>query len=194
MTSGNKIRSVLLAGVGGQGTLSASDIMCMVIMETGLDVKKSEVHGMAQRGGSVTSHVRYGDKVYSPLAGLGTVDVLVAFEKMEALRYLNYLNPAAAIIINSDEIYPPAVNLGELPYPEEIVPFLKSKFKLTKEIDASGLAREAGNVKTANVVLLGAISNLMAISPSIWEEVIKGYFPEKLVKVNLNAFQSGRNA
>ena len=194
MTSSNRTKSVLLAGVGGQGTLSASDIMCMVIMEAGLDVKKSEVHGMAQRGGSVTSHVRYGDKVYSPLAGLGTVDLLVAFEKMEALRYLNYLNPAAEIIINSDEIYPPAVNLGDLPYPEEIIPFLKSKFKLIKEIDASGLARKAGNVKTANVVLLGAISNLMAISPSIWEEVIKRYFSEKLVKVNLTAFQSGRNA
>jgi indolepyruvate ferredoxin oxidoreductase, beta subunit len=194
MTSSNRIKSVLLAGVGGQGTLSASDIMCLVIMEAGLDVKKSEVHGMAQRGGSVTSHVRYGDKVYSPLAGLGTVDLLVAFEKMEALRYLNYLNLTASIIINSDEIYPPAVNLGDLPYPKEVVPFLKRKFKLIKEIDASGLAKGAGNVKTANVVLLGAISNLMAISPSIWKKVIKGYFPEKLVKVNLNAFQSGRNA
>jgi len=190
----NEIKNVLLAGVGGQGTLRASDIMCMAIMEAGLDVKKSEVHGMAQRGGCVTSHVRYGNKVYSPLAGLGTIDLLVAFEKMEALRYLNYLTPDATIIVNADEIYPPAVNLGDFPYPEEIISFLKSKYKVIKEIDASGLAREAGNVKAANVVLLGAISTLMNISPSIWEDVIRKSFPEKLVKVNLKAFQSGRNA
>jgi indolepyruvate ferredoxin oxidoreductase beta subunit len=190
----NEIKNVLLAGVGGQGTLRASDIMCMAIMEAGLDVKKSEVHGMAQRGGCVTSHVRYGNKVYSPLAGLGTIDLLVAFEKMEALRYLNYLTPDATIIVNADEIYPPAVNLGNFPYPEEIISFLKSKYKLIKEIDASELAREAGNVKAANVVLLGAISTLMNISPLIWEDVIRKSFPEKLVKVNLKAFQSGRNA
>jgi indolepyruvate ferredoxin oxidoreductase beta subunit len=149
---------------------------------------------MAQRGGCVTSHVRYGNKVYSPLAGLGTIDLLVAFEKMEALRYLNYLTPDATIIVNADEIYPPAVNLGNFPYPEEIISFLKSKYKLIKEIDASELAREAGNVKAANVVLLGAISTLMNISPLIWEDVIRKSFPEKLVKVNLKAFQSGRNA
>ena len=190
----NEIKSVLLAGVGGQGTLRASDIMCLAIMEVGLDVKKSEVHGMAQRGGCVTSHVRYGKKVYSPLAGLGTIDLLVAFEKMETLRYLNYLTPDATIIVNADEIYPPAVNLGDFPYPEEIISFLKSKYKVIKEIDASGLAREAGNIKAANVVLLGAISTLMNISPSIWEDVIRKSFPEKLVKVNLKAFQSGRNA
>jgi indolepyruvate ferredoxin oxidoreductase beta subunit len=190
----NEIKSVLLAGVGGQGTLRASDIMCMAIMEAGLDVKKSEVHGMAQRGGCVTSHVRYGNKVYSPLAGLGTIDLLVAFEKMEALRYLNYLTPDATIIVNADEIYPPAVNLGDFPYPEEIISFLKSKYKLIKEIDASGLAKEAGNVKAANVVLLGTISTLINISSSIWEDVIEKSFPEKLVKVNLKAFQLGRNA
>jgi indolepyruvate ferredoxin oxidoreductase beta subunit len=190
----NEIKSILLAGVGGQGTLRASDIMCMAIMEAGLDVKKSEVHGMAQRGGCVTSHVRYGKKVYSPLAGLGTIDLLIAFEKMEALRYLNYLTPDATIIVNTEEIYPPAVNLGDFPYPEEIIPFLKSRYKLIKEIDASDLAVSAGNIKAANVVLLGAISNLMDISSAIWEDVIMKSFPEKLVQVNLNSFQSGRSA
>ena len=187
-------RSILLAGVGGQGTLRASDIMCLSIMETGLDVKKSEVHGMAQRGGCVTSHVRYGQKVYSPLAKLGNIDLLVAFEKMETLRYLNYLTRDATIIVNADEIYPPAVNSGDVPYPEDIISFLKSNYNKVREIDATALAEKSGNAKAANIVLLGAISNLMDIPPSIWEGVIKKAFPEKLLKVNLTAFQKGRHA
>ena len=187
-------KSILLAGVGGQGTLRASDIMCLAMMETGLDVKKSEVHGMAQRGGCVTSHIRYGQKVYSPLAKLGSIDLLVAFEKMEALRYLNYLTKDAIIIVNADEIYPPAVNSGDVPYPPDVISFLKSNYNQVKEIDATALAKKSGNVKAANVVLLGAISNLMDISLSIWEGVIKNAFPEKLVKVNLAAFQKGRDA
>ena len=189
----NDVKSILLAGVGGQGVLRASDIMCMAIMEAGLDVKKSEVHGMAQRGGCVTSHVRYGQKVYSPLAKPGGIDVLVAFEKMESLRYLNYLSADAAIIVNSEEIYPPAVNFGDAPYPDDAVSFLKNKFKIVQEIDATTLARKAGNIKAANVVLLGAISNLMDIPLPIWEKVITNSFPGKLVKVNLTAFQMGRD-
>ena len=187
-------KSILLAGVGGQGTLRASDIMCLAMMETGLDVKKSEVHGMAQRGGCVTSHVRYGKKVYSPLAKLGSINLLVAFEKMETLRYLNYLTKNATIIVNADEIYPPAVSSGAMPYPEDVISFLKSNYNQVKEIDATALAKKSGNVKAANIVLLGAISNLMNIPPSIWEGVIKKAFPEKLVKVNLTAFQKGRDA
>jgi indolepyruvate ferredoxin oxidoreductase, beta subunit len=192
MTDSN-VKSILLAGVGGQGILRASDIMCMAIMEAGLDVKKSEVHGMAQRGGCVTSHVRYGNKVYSPLAKPGSIDLLVAFEKMETLRYQNYLTKDATIIVNAEEIYPPAVNSGDVPYPEDAISFLKSNYKQVKEIDATALAKESGNIKAANVVLLGAISNLMNISPSIWKGVIKKSFPEKLVKVNLTAFQMGRD-
>jgi indolepyruvate ferredoxin oxidoreductase beta subunit len=168
--------------------------MCLAIMATGLDVKKSEVHGMAQRGGCVTSHVRYGQKVYSPLAKLGSVDLLVAFEKMETLRYLNYLTKDATIIVNADEIYPPLVNSGDAAYPENVISFLKSNYNQVKEIDATAIAKKSGNVKSANVVLLGAISNLMDISVSIWEGVIKKAFPEKLVKVNLIAFQKGRVA
>jgi indolepyruvate ferredoxin oxidoreductase beta subunit len=187
-------KTILLAGVGGQGTLKASDIMCLAMMETGLDVKKSEVHGMAQRGGCVTSHVRYGQKVYSPLAKLGSVDLLVAFEKMETLRYLNYLTKDATIIANADEIYPPVVNSGDVVYPENVISFLKSNYKQVKEIDATALAKKSGNVKAANVVLLGAISNLLDIPLSIWKGVIKKAFPEKLVKVNLIAFQKGRDA
>jgi indolepyruvate ferredoxin oxidoreductase beta subunit len=190
----NDVKSILLAGVGGQGILRASDIMCLAMMEAGLDVKKSEVHGMAQRGGCVTSHVRYGSKVYSPLAKPGSIDILVAFEKMESLRYLNYLKNDGVIIVNTEEIYPPAVNSGDAAYPEDAVPFLQSNYNHVKEIDATELAKKAGNVKTANVVLLGAVSSLLNIQQSLWDDVIRNSFPEKLVKVNLSAFQMGRDA
>jgi len=192
--SDNEVKSILFAGVGGQGVLRASDIICEVIMEAGLDVKKSEVHGMAQRGGCVTSHVRYGKKVYSPLAESGCIQTLVSFEKMEALRYLNLLTKDAAIIVNTEEIYPPAVNLGEASYPEDVISFLKDNYGKVISFDAARLAQKAGNIKTANVVLLGAISNLMNINQSIWENVIKKSFPEKLIKMNLDAFQMGINA
>jgi len=192
--SENEVKSILFAGVGGQGVLRASDIICEVIMEAGLDVKKSEVHGMAQRGGCVTSHVRYGKKVYSPLAESGSIQTLISFEKMEALRYLKLLTKDAAIVVNTEEIYPPAVNLGEASYPEDVISFLKDNYGKVISFDAARLAQKAGNIKTANVVLLGAISNLMNIDRSIWENVIKKSFPEKLIKMNLDAFQMGINA
>ncbi|MDD5343124.1 MAG: indolepyruvate oxidoreductase subunit beta [Smithella sp.] len=192
--SENEVKSILFAGVGGQGILRASDIICEVIMEAGLDVKKSEVHGMAQRGGCVTSHVRYGEKVYSPLAEPGNIQTLVAFEKMESLRYLKFIKKDAVIIVNTEEIYPPAVNMGDAPYPEDVVAFLQKHFGKVISFNAAELAQKAGNIKTANVVLLGAISNLMNIDKSIWESVIKKSFPEKLVKINLIAFQMGIDA
>jgi indolepyruvate ferredoxin oxidoreductase, beta subunit len=194
MNETNDVKSILLAGVGGQGTLMASDIMCLALMDAGYDVKKSEVHGMAQRGGCVTSHVRYGKKVYSPLAGMNSIGLLVAFEKMETLRYLKFLNKDAIIIVNADEIYPPSVNLGDSLYPQNIITFLKGKYNLMKEIDATDLANKSGNIKAANVVLLGAISRLIEIPSFIWEDVITKTFPEKLVAVNLKAFQMGRDA
>jgi indolepyruvate ferredoxin oxidoreductase beta subunit len=190
----NEVKSILLAGVGGQGILRASDIMCMAMMEAGLDVRKSEVHGMAQRGGCVTSHVRYGSKVYSPLAKSGSVDIIVSFEKMETVRYLDYLTKDAVVIVNSEEIYPPAVNLGDAVYPVDIIPHLREKHSTLKEVNAVDLALKAGNVKAANVVLLGLTSIFLEIKEAIWEEVIKKSFPEKLVKINLAAFQMGRTA
>ena len=192
--SDNKVKSILFAGVGGQGILRASDIICEVIMEAGFDVKKSEVHGMAQRGGCVTSHVRYGEKVYSPLAEPGSIQTLVSFEKMEALRYLKFLKKDAAIIVNTEEIYPPAVNMGDAPYPDDVIAFLKDNYGKVIYFNAAELAQKAGNIKTANVVLLGAVSKLMNIDQAIWENVIKKSFPEKLVKVNLAAFQIGITA
>ncbi len=192
--SDNEVKSILFAGVGGQGILRASDIICEVIMEAGFDVKKSEVHGMAQRGGCVTSHVLYGEKVYSPLAEPGTINTLVSFEKMEALRYLKLLRKDAAVIVNTEEIYPPAVNLGDASYPNDVINFLKKNYGKVISINAAGQAKKAGNIKTANVVLLGALSNLMNIDQSIWESVIKKSFPDKLIKMNLDAFQMGINA
>jgi len=190
----NEVKNILFAGVGGQGILRASDIICEVIMEAGFDVKKSEVHGMAQRGGCVTSHVRYGKKVYSPLAEPGSIQTLVSFEKMESLRYLSFLRKDAAIVVNTEEVYPPAVNMGESPYPDDAVEFLQNNYKTVISFDASKLAQKAGNIKTANVILLGALSNHMNIDKSIWERVIKKSFPEKLIKVNLEAFQMGIHA
>ena len=190
----NEVKSILLAGVGGQGILRASDIICEAIMEAGLDVKKSEVHGMAQRGGCVISHVRYGRKVYSPLAEPGSIQTLISFEKMEALRYLKFLRKDAAIIVNTEEIYPPAVNMGDAPYPEDTISFLKKHYGKVISFNAAEFAQKAGNIKTANVVLLGAASNLMDIDQSIWQNVIKNSFPEKLVKINLDAFQMGIDA
>src|SRR5512139_1741707 len=127
------IKSVLLAGVGGQGIIRASDILCLVIMAAGFDVRKSEVHGMAQRGGCVTSHVRFGEKVYSPLSRKGDVDILLSFEKMETLRYLDYLRDEESIVImNTEEFCPPAVNIGDAAYPGDIVETIMEQFRTVK--------------------------------------------------------------
>ncbi len=194
MIKKNEVKSVLFAGVGGQGILKASDIICEVLIAAGYDVKKSEVHGMAQRGGCVTSHVRYGSKVYSPLEKSGNVDILVSFEKMESLRYLQYLRKDSSIIVNSEKIYPPAVNIGASPYPSDIIKNIKSRFALVCEVDAADLAKKAGSVKTSNIVLLGALSKLMNIDRRIWIKIIENSFPEKLVKMNIDAFQMGIDA
>ncbi len=188
------VKSILLAGVGGQGILRASDIIAAALMASGFDVKKSEVHGMAQRGGCVTSHVRYGEKVYSPLAEKGGVDILLSFESLETLRYLDYLKPGARVIINEEEIYPPSVNLGEAEYPKNIVETVRKYFKDVTTVKAGELALQAGNVRTANTVMLGVVSQFMDVSPDTWEEIITSSFPKKLVALNLSAFHLGREA
>jgi len=191
----NSVTSLLLAGVGGQGVLLASDIIGKVMMRAGLDVKKSEVHGMAQRGGCVTSHVRYGRKVYSPIAKEGDVDILVAFEKLETLRYLNLLRTGAKIIINEEEIYPPSVNLGDAAYPVDAAEPVKRRFKDVLILNAPELARKAGNVRAVSTVMLGALSRyLTGVTPEDWKNVIAEEFAEKLVPANLKAFDLGREA
>ncbi len=191
----DSVTSLLLAGVGGQGILLASDIICKVLMKAGLDVKKSEVHGMAQRGGCVTSHVRYGRKVYSPLAKEGDVDILVAFEKLETLRYLHVLKTDGKVIINDEQIYPPSVNLGETAYPVDAADFVRRQFREVLVVNAPELARRAGNSRTVSTVMLGALSRyLPEASREDWERTIGEEFPEKLVPVNLKAFALGRDA
>ena len=186
------VKSILLAGVGGQGILRASDILCLAFMASGLDVKKSEVHGMAQRGGCVTSHVRYGQKVYSPIAKKGDVDILVSFEKLEALRYLDYLKPQATIIINEEEIYPPSVNFGDAKYPENIYDRVSRHFKTVKMINALDLARKAGNIRAVNTVLLGVLSTFLDLKSDLWEKVLQEAFPSKSLEANLKAFNLGK--
>lgn len=184
--------NILLAGVGGQGILRASDILCAVAMYGGLDAKKSEVHGMAQRGGCVTSHVRFGPKVYSPLAKIGTVDFLVAFEALESLRYLTYLKPGGILLVSDEEINPPSVNLGESQYPTHIPEILKQNFTNVHSIPALKVAQEIGNIRTANTVLLGALSRHLPMVPEAWQKSLENAFPGKVLAVNLEAFHMGR--
>ncbi len=188
------VRSILLAGVGGQGIVRASDIISMALMAAGHDVKKSEVHGMAQRGGCVTSHVRYGEKVYSPISQKGDIDILVSFEKMETLRYLDYMKSEGAVIINDEEIYPPSVNLGRDEYPRNVNEIVSRYFKEIKILKATEIAAKVGNFRTVNSVMIGALSSYLDIGMVVWERVFNKSFPEKLVKVNLEAFHIGREA
>ncbi|MGA3208312.1 MAG: indolepyruvate oxidoreductase subunit beta [Syntrophales bacterium] len=195
MKSDGDVRSILLTGVGGQGILRASDILCQVVMEAGLDVKKSEVHGMAQRGGCVTSHVRYGNKIYSPIARKGGVDILVSFEKLETLRYLDFLKPRSGVIISERKIYPPSVNLGSASYPDNIIEIVKKIFKIVKVVNANNMAIEAGDSRTENTALLGVLSSyLRQFDISLWDKVIRRSFPKKAIEVNLKAFHMGRTA
>ena len=194
MRMNKKVKSILLAGVGGQGILRASDILCLVMMEAGMDVKKSEVHGMAQRGGCVTSHVRYGRKVYSPIAKKGDVDILVSFEKLEALRYLDFLKPESTIIVNEKELYPPSVNLGDTNYPDSIIETIRNKYQSVKVVNASDIAIKAGDIRTENTALLGVLSSYLQVNLSLWKKVIHKSFPEKAKEANLKAFRMGRAA
>jgi len=188
----DSVTNILLSGVGGQGIILASDIMAEVFLESGFDVKKSEVHGMAQRGGSVTSHVRYGSKVYSPIIKQGEVDILFSFEELEGLRWLNYVKPDGVILLNNHKINPPAVNLGQMEYPKDIPGIIRKRFDRFHLVDGTKLALEAGNIRAANVVLLGAISNLFEIEEPLWIEVILRHLPPRLHEVNRKAFAMGR--
>jgi indolepyruvate ferredoxin oxidoreductase, beta subunit len=194
----------LLAGVGGQGTILASDVLVNVGLAAGYQAKQAEVHGMSQRGGSVTSFVRWGRRVYSPLVGGGEVDVFLAFEKVEALRNLNQLRPDALALINLAAIEPVTVTSGGQTYPDDET--MQAKITLvTKNViylDGEAVASKLGNIKAANVVLLGALSALMEqagltgseLSADIWLSVITGRVPPKFVELNRLAFNVGRKA
>jgi len=188
----DRVRSILIAGVGGQGVLKASDILSAVIIEAGLDVKKSEVHGMAQRGGCVTSHVRYGTRVYSPLARKGNVDVLLSFEKLETLRYLDYLRDEGRVIINDLEVYPPSVNMGEAEYPGNVIDLVMERVHAVEVIKASEMASNLGDPRMVNTILLGVLSRHMEIPRGTWDKVLRQTFAPKVVEQNIEAFHLGR--
>ncbi len=189
----NGVTNVLLAGVGGQGIILASDIMAEVFLEAGYDVKKSEIHGMAQRGGSVTSHVRFGKQVYSPIIKEGDVDILLAFEELEALRWINHVRSDGVIIMNDHKINPPVVNLGKMSYPENIDKVIRAHSVRLHVLPGTRLAQKAGNIRAANVVLLGALSEQFEIDEDLWMDVILKYLPPKVHLVNRTAFAMGRD-
>lgn len=187
-TSGN----ILFSGVGGQGILLASEITSYALMKAGFDLKKSEVHGMAQRGGSVVAHLKYGSKVYSPLIEPGGADMEVAFELMEALRYLPYLNKDSKVIVNTQMIYPPSVATGIETYPEGIIETLESRGLRVYPIDAFAVAKEVGELRAVNMVLVGALSGFLPVGAEVFHEVINERVKKGFEKVNIMAFDKGR--
>jgi indolepyruvate ferredoxin oxidoreductase beta subunit len=184
--------NILFSGVGGQGILLASEITAYSLLAAGYDAKKSEVHGMAQRGGSVTAQLRFGKRVYSPLIEPGRADIQMAFEMMEAVRYLPYLHPGSKVIVNTQKILPPSVANGQDQYPENVLDHLSEKGITVVQVDAFDIAREVGEVKTANVVMVGALSPFLPVAASLYEEVIRTRVPERFRDVNLKAFAAGR--
>lgn len=190
----NEIKSILFVGVGGQGTILASKLLSEGLMKFGFDVKMSEVHGMAQRGGSVTTQVRFGSKVYSPLIEKGKADVIVAFEKSEAARYIEYLKKDGHLIVNDYEIHPVTVLIGKDKYPENLNERLKAAVYNTIIVDAAKIAEELGNIKAQNVVLLGAVIKALKLDNINWKEAIESVIPKKAIELNLRALTAGMEA
>ncbi len=184
-------KSILLVGVGGQGTILAGKLLTNGLMAAGFDVKMSEIHGMSQRGGSVSSHVRYGEKVYSPVIELGGADVLVSFEKMEALRWLEYLKPDGQIIVNDFAIPSLPMLIGKAKYPEGVLETIKQKVENNVIIDAMSIAKELGNTKVMNIVLLGILIRAMSLESIDWESIIKSDVKSQFVDINIKALQWG---
>lgn len=191
----NKTTSIVLAGVGGQGILLASEILAKAAGFAGFDVKTNEVHGMAQRGGSVIGQIRYGERVYSPLVSRGEATVLMSLERIEALRYAEFLAPDGLAVVNSQVVIPTTVSSGGAVYPENAKEILKQTFKQLIYLDANRIALELGNPKCANVVLLGALSTrLTDISFETWEQGIRECVKPKFIDLNITAFETGAKA
>ena len=184
----------MLVGVGGQGTLLASRILGSVLLSQGYDVKVSEVHGMSQRGGSVVTYIKYGEKIYSPVIEKGEADVIVAFEQLEAARWLPYLKKGGKIITNTQKIAPMPVIMGVQEYPEELIEKIKAKGVDITAVDALSLAEEAGSSRAVNVVLMGLISKTAGFPVEVWEKALEECVPAKALEINKKAFASGREA
>lgn len=187
-----KTTNIALVGVGGQGILLASEVISRAAMLSGSDVKKSEVHGMAQRGGSVVSQVRIGEKVYSPLIPEGETDFLVSFELLESLRYADSLAEGGMALINRQIITPVTVSSGQQPWVEDIEDRIERAFPNNRIVDALQMARDLGNIRTVNMIMTGILSCLLEIEQSIWEQAVMELVPPKHREVNINAFSAGR--
>ncbi|MCI5948205.1 MAG: indolepyruvate oxidoreductase subunit beta [Oscillospiraceae bacterium] len=187
-----KTTSIMIVGVGGQGTLLASRILGNAVIDEGFDVKVSEVHGMSQRGGSVVTYVKFGDKVYSPVIDKGEADIILAFEQLEAYRALPWLKKGGRIIVNEQKINPMPVITGAANYPENIIEKLKEMCSVTS-LDALELAKEAGSIKTVNVVLIGVLAKSTDIPYESWVKTLLKTVPEKFAEMNLKAFELGYN-
>ncbi|HPJ06947.1 MAG TPA: indolepyruvate oxidoreductase subunit beta [Deltaproteobacteria bacterium] len=182
--------NVLMTGVGGQGIILASDVLSEIMMRYGCDVKKSEIHGMAQRGGSVMSHVRFAQQVSSPLIPYGACDILLSFEELETARYMSYLNENTRVIVNRFRLAPPTVMAGKEPYPD-ITSILREKTANVHLVDGSALAAELGNPRGVNVVLLGMLSTFLDPPESLWIETIGDMLPARIREANIEAFKRG---
>ncbi len=188
--------NMLFVGVGGQGILTASDIAAQVGLDLGLDAKKSEVHGFAQRGGVVESHVRWASSVGSPTCEKGTVDVLMSFELLEAARWIEWLKPGGAVLVNRQQIMPMSTSVGTAIYPEEaqLLGELRARAGRVVVVDALPLAKEAGNARTVNTIMLAALSTMLDTDPGVWETAILNRVPERYREVNEVAFRLGQKA
>lgn len=188
-----KTVSIMIVGVGGQGTLLASKLLGRLLMGEGYDVKVSEVHGMSQRGGSVVTYVRYGDKVYSPVITAGEADYIISFEKIEAARYIDCLAENGKIIVNTQEIDPMPVIIGNAEYPSDVLDVIKAAGASVDSLDALALAEQAGSAKAVNIVLMGRLAKYMPIEKEKWIKAIETTVPEKFKDMNIKAFDLGYN-
>ncbi len=184
-------KAIMIVGVGGQGTLLASRILGSALLSKGYDVKVSEVHGMSQRGGSVVTYVKYGEKVYSPVIGEGEADLILAFEQLESARWLSCLKADGKVIVNTQKIDPMSVVIGDSVYPEGVIDAVENAGASVVAVDALPLAVEAGSSKAVNVVLIGAMAKNTDIDKEIWLDAVKACVPEKFLGLNLKAFELG---
>lgn len=189
----DKTTNILIVGVGGQGTLLASRVLAQAAVDQEYDVKVSEIHGMAQRGGSVVSQVRYGNKVFSPIIKQGDADVIMAFEKLEAARYLPFLRKGGLMVINTDKIDPLPVMSGEVRYPEKLEEKIAGVVPKTVTLDATGIAEKCGTSKAANIVLVGLVGRTLGMPLDSLVEAIRGLVPEKAIDINIRALNEGWN-
>lgn len=187
-------RSIMIVGVGGQGSLLASRLLGNVLLAKGFDVKVSEVHGMSQRGGSVVTYVRYGDEVCSPIIEKGEADVIISFELLESARWLPYLKKGGKLITSTQQLDPMPVITGAAQYPEDIAAKIKAMGIQVTAVDALGLAEQAGNAKASNVVLMGVVSAQTEFEEQLWQNAIEQCVPPKFMELNKKAFELGRNA